>query len=111
MVHIAGDVDAHSAPRLHELLAPELASTVKTVVLDLSRVRFLGVVGLELLDHVRTRATSRAITISLVDGPVCVERALRAAGWSESVLPYPTVAAALAETADRDGDPLAAVAS
>lgn len=42
LVHVAGDLDASSAPRLHELLAPRLASTVETLVLDLSALEFLG---------------------------------------------------------------------
>lgn len=101
VVHIAGDIDANSTPRIHELLARKFASTVETLVLDLFQVRFLGVVGLELLDHVRTRAARREITMCLVDGPVCVDRALRAAGWSGAVRTYPTVAAAVAETTGR----------
>lgn len=106
---VAGDVDANGAPRIHELLARRLASTVETMVLDLSQVRFLGVVGLDLLDHVRTHAACGEITMCLVDGPVCVDRALRAAGWGGVVRTYPTVDAAVAETIGRDAP--AAVAS
>lgn len=101
VVHIAGELDASTTPRLHELLAPRLSSTVETVILDLSGLRFLGVVGLELLAHTRRRAASRAITICIVDGPVCVDRALHAAGWSETVPTYATVEAAIADLAGR----------
>lgn len=104
MMHVAGDIDAHSAPRLNELLAPRLASTAETVVLDLSQVSFFGVAGLELLNHVRQHAASRGIEIRVVDGPICVERALLAAGWRESVPTYPTVTAAIAESSGRNRD-------
>lgn len=102
VMHVAGDIDAHSAPRLDELLAPSLASTAETLVLDLSQVSFFGVAGLELLDHVRQHAASRRIEICIVDGPTCVERALLAAGWSESVPTHPAVTAAIAENSGRN---------
>lgn len=97
VVHVAGDLDVSSAPRLHELLAPRLTSTAETVVLDFSELGFMGVAGLELLAHARRRAANRAMTVCLVDGPVCVDRALRAAGWTETVPTYPTLAAAVAD--------------
>lgn len=103
VVNIAGELDASTAPRLHELLAPHLSSTTETVILDLSGLRFLAVVGLELLAHVRRRAARRAMTICIVDGPVCVDRALRAAGWSDTVPTYATVEAAIAECEGRCG--------
>lgn len=101
VVHIDGELDASTAPRLHELLAPRLSSAVETVIVDLSGLRFMGVAGLELLSHTRYRASSRGITICIVDGPVCVERALHAAGWSESVPTFATVEAAIAEQTGR----------
>ncbi|GAA4866486.1 STAS domain-containing protein [Saccharopolyspora cebuensis] len=95
VVHVAGDVDASTAPRLHELLAPRLSSVAETVVVDLSEVGFLGVAGLELLSHAQHRAAARGVAFRVVDGPVCVDRALRAAGWTDAVAPHPTVASAL----------------
>lgn len=101
VVHVAGELDASSAPRLHELLAPRLSSAAETVVLDFSGLRFMGVVGLELLAHARQRATYRGLTVCIVDGPVCVHRALHAAGWSETIPTYYTVAEAVAELPGR----------
>ncbi|GAB3290609.1 STAS domain-containing protein [Parasphingorhabdus pacifica] len=101
VVHIAGELDGRTAPRLHELLAPRLSSTAESVILDLSGLRFLGVAGLELLAHTHRRAAGRAMTICIVDRPVCVDRALHAAGWSETVPTYVTVEAAIAELAGR----------
>lgn len=97
LVKVAGDLDSTTAPRLHELLASRPSSTIKTVILDLSELSFLSVVGLELLAHARMRATARGMAVCIVDGPVCVDRALHAAGWSETVPTYPTAAAVIAE--------------
>lgn len=101
VVHIAGELDATTTPRLHELLAPRLSSTAETLILDLSGLRFLGVTGLELLAHTRRRAASRALRLCLVDGPVCVDRALHAAGWSDTIPTYATVETAITELAER----------
>ncbi|MHA6801524.1 STAS domain-containing protein [Bounagaea algeriensis] len=101
VLRVAGELDSSTAPRLHELLAPRLSSTVESVILDLSELDFMGVAGLELLNHARRRGAGRAISVCIVDGPVCVDRALRAAGWSDTVPTYPTVAAAVAELTGR----------
>lgn len=100
-VHVAGELDAHSAPRLYDLLEPRLDSAVDIVVLDFSELGFLGVAGLELLAHARRRAANRAMTVCLVNGPVCVDRALRAAGWTDTVPTYPSVTAAVADLSSR----------
>ncbi|MBA8824932.1 anti-anti-sigma factor [Saccharopolyspora lacisalsi] len=101
VVHVAGELDVSTTPRLHELLVPRLSSTAGTVVLDLSGLRFLGVVGLELVAHARRRAASRAMTVCLVDGPVCVDRALNAAGWSGTIPTYATVEEAVVDMPGR----------
>ncbi|WP_243794297.1 STAS domain-containing protein [Saccharopolyspora gloriosae] len=100
-VHLAGDLDTETTPRLRELLAPRLASMAESVILDLSGLRFLGVAGLQLLAHVHRRAASRGMMIYIVDGPTCVDRALRAAGSGETVPTYSSVTAAVAELAGR----------
>ncbi len=97
LIGIAGELDANTAPRLHELLAPRLSSMAETVILDLSELRFLGVAGLELLAHARRVADGRAMAVCIVDGPVCVDRALRAAGWHQAVPTFASVEAAATE--------------
>lgn len=101
VIRIAGELDATTAPRVHELLAPRLSSMCETVILDFSELRFMGVAGLELLAHARRRGASRAMTICIVDGPVCVDRALRAAGWSETVPTFNSIEEAAAELTRR----------
>ncbi|ASU79974.1 anti-sigma factor antagonist [Actinopolyspora erythraea] len=101
-VHIVGELDMSTAPRLRELLASRLSSTVETMVLDLSELSFLGVAGLELLSQTHQRAAESAVSVRLVDGPVGVARALHAAGMSAMFPTYPTVVAA---NADLTGSP------
>lgn len=103
MVHVAGELDSHTAPRLHELLATRLKSTVGAVVLDLSGLHFLGVAGLELISHAHCRARGRGIDLRLVGGPVCVRRGLRAAGLADELAPHDDVGAALATLPGRGG--------
>lgn len=101
VVQLAGELDARTAPRLQELLAPRLRSTLEAMVLDVSGLRFLGVAGLELLDNTRRRAAGRGMVFCIVDGPVCVDRALRVAGWDATVPVYATVSSAVAELSGR----------
>ncbi len=111
VIRVAGELDTATAPQLHELLAPRLSSTAETVILDLSELRFMGVAGLELLFHPRRRAAARGMHRSIVDGPVCVERALRAAGWSETVPTFTSVEAAVAGLTGRSRESPSRVAS
>ncbi|SNR81111.1 anti-anti-sigma factor [Haloechinothrix alba] len=80
VVHVMGEVDAATAPDLDELLAPRLVSKVHSLVIDLSRVRFLGAAGVHVLVQAALRAEHQGMSLRLVTGPRCVERALRAGG-------------------------------
>lgn len=80
VIHVSGEVDAATAPNVHELLEPRLASAVRQLVIDLSRVTFLGAAGVHLLAQAALRAEHQGINLQLVTGPRCVDRALRAGG-------------------------------
>lgn len=110
VVHVVGELDVRSAPRLQEVLVSRLSSTVETVILDLHELQFLGVAGLEVLAHARRCAARREKAVCIVDGPVCVDRALRAAGWREDIPAYSSVAAAVAELTGRHRESLVRVA-
>lgn len=101
VVHVAGEWDDSSAGRVREFLEQRLASTAETVVVDLSEVEFLSVAGLELLAHARQVAEDRDTTLRVVDGPVCVDRALRAAEATASIPRYPGLNAAIADLGGR----------
>lgn len=99
-VHIDGELDARTTPRVHEILASKTNTTAGAIILDLSELCFLAVAGLELIEHIQHAASHNDTIVCLVDGPPCVDRALRAAGWNE-IPRYSTVAAAAAEVTGR----------
>lgn len=100
MIRVLGELDTSTASWLHDIVASWLSSKVDSVILDLSGLEFLGVAGLELLAHARRRAESQQMSVYVVDGPVCVDRALRAADWT---LPtYSSVSDVVVELIDVD---------
>lgn len=101
LIQVRGELDAASCPRLQELVASRLSSTAETLVLDLSQLSFIGVAGLELLNHTRQRAASRGIELRLVTGPRCLHRALIAAEMTETWDCYPDLDHALSELTGR----------
>ncbi|MBB5159885.1 STAS domain-containing protein [Saccharopolyspora phatthalungensis] len=101
LLQVSGDLDSQTAARLHELLAPRLSSMAETVVLDLSRLTFIGVAGLELLLHAQRQADIRRVQLRLVTGPRCLQRALTAAELTEVFPCYATLERALAGVTGR----------
>lgn len=95
VVHIAGEIDALTAPELRQLLGPRLASATETVVLDLSQVSFLGTAGLAVLVQATLRARHSRIDLRLVTSARCVERALAVTALRSRFACYPSVHAAL----------------
>lgn len=96
VVHVAGDLDAATAPELSLAVEPHLSATVETVVLDLSNVKFLGTAGLSVLTHAALGAERNRFALRLVTGPRCVERALHVSGLAPGFLSYPDLETALA---------------
>jgi anti-anti-sigma factor len=60
-----------------------LNSAIGTVVLDFSGLQFLGMAAVDMLVAASRKAAARHIRLRLIDGPPCVERALRAAGLAD----------------------------
>lgn len=75
-----GELDQQQTARLSELLVSRLRSLVHTLVLDCSKVSFLCVDTLELLNTCGLQARQAGITLSLATGPnnPAVRRALHA---------------------------------
>lgn len=93
-VHVAGELDTVTTPRLAALLWPRVQCAQAGLVLDLREVTFLGVAGLELLDAVRSYILHRGNTLVLVNSNRTVERALAAGGLDVIVPCYPSIDAA-----------------
>lgn len=84
VVHIRGEVDMASIPRLGELIRQRLrAAYLRTVVLDLSEVDFLSTGGLEMLLHAQRRAENRGVTLYIVPDDRCVHRLVELTGTAD----------------------------
>jgi anti-anti-sigma factor len=80
VVQVVGEIDAASAPELARALEPVWAAASARVVLDLSRVTFLGTAGLAELVRAAECAESAGMALRLVGGTHCVDRAINVAG-------------------------------
>lgn len=99
----AGDVDLATTPRLSRLLWPRLWSTPAAVIVDLSRVRFLGLAGVELLARAHAYADHRGIAFSVVTSTRAVDRALIAGGLRAGPPCFATSTAARGAAGATDG--------
>lgn len=80
VVEIIGEIDAASAAEVTTALDSVWNLTPARVVLDLSRVTFLGTAGLAELLRAADRADSTEALLRLVGGTHCVDRAIDVAG-------------------------------
>ncbi|WP_346054767.1 STAS domain-containing protein [Amycolatopsis dongchuanensis] len=81
VVHVLGELDGITAPRLTELLAARLRGTLRTLVVDLRDVDFLGAAGLSTLLYADLLARQRHIALCvLADGNRAVNRILEITG-------------------------------
>ncbi|SFI97800.1 anti-anti-sigma factor [Amycolatopsis sacchari] len=80
VVEANGEIDAATAPQLTTALEPVWASAPGRVVLDLSRVTFLGTAGLGALLRAADHADTAEVVLRLVGGTRCVDRAVEVAG-------------------------------
>jgi anti-anti-sigma factor len=83
VISALGELDETTTPRLEELLHARLNSTIGTVVLDFSGLQFVGMAAVRMLLAASRKAQARHINLRLIEGPPCVERALRAAGLTD----------------------------
>ena len=95
VVAARGDVDAARVPRV---LAALTDSPSKRVVLDLSRVTFLGSHGLAMLVDISARAAARGVVFRLVVGDRhTVIRALEVTGIAAGFTLYPSLSEAVTQ--------------
>ncbi|MFI5615603.1 STAS domain-containing protein [Amycolatopsis sp. NPDC051903] len=65
IVRVDGDIDSHTAPRLHEMLQERVHGAIGTLVIDLTAVTFLSSSGLRTLELAYLPAVERGITCVL----------------------------------------------
>lgn len=98
---VSGELDAATAPQLAELLWPRLMTTLSAIALDLSKLTFLGVAGMEILVSAHNYAGQRGITFTIINSTRTVDRALAAGGLDVALPCFATVADAHADHASR----------
>ena len=96
VVHVDGDIDTLTSPLLSSYLADQFETNPRVLVLDLTRVQFLGSAGLAALIMAREEAGRRDTKLRLVSAGHAVLRPLAATGLSGEFDVYDSTAAALA---------------
>jgi anti-anti-sigma factor len=81
-----GELDAATAPTFAELVTTRLRSAPARLILDLSKVDFIGTAGLSVLAGARLRAEHTGTELVLVPGET-VRRALEATGMELPLSP------------------------
>jgi anti-sigma B factor antagonist len=96
VVHVDGDIDTLTSPLFSSYLADQFETNPSVLVLDLTRVQFLGSAGLAALIMAREEAGRRDTKLRLVSVGHAVLRPLAATGLSGEFDIYDSTAAALA---------------
>nr|WP_281282328.1 STAS domain-containing protein [Rhodococcus oryzae] len=97
-MRIAGPLDAASLPEFVAQLDAGIRGSRPSLVVDLSKVTFLSVSGIEALAAARWRAGCDGVDLLLVGGPHCVERALDVTGARQRFLMFTSLQLAVEES-------------
>lgn len=95
VVRVGGEVDMLTTPLLGTCLNEQLQAAPAMLVVDLSRVGFLGSSGLAALVTARDEAGAQGVTLRLVSADHAVLRPLNATGLADLFDIYPDLQAAL----------------
>lgn len=96
VVRVDGDIDTLTSPLLSSYLADRFETNPTVLVLDLTRVQFLGSAGLAALIVAREEAGRRDVKLRLVSASHAVLRPLAATGLSSEFDIYDDTESALA---------------
>ena len=94
VVAVAGDLDILTAPQLDDAIHSALREEPTALIVDLSRVEFLGSVGMNLLVAAHHEITPTACFCVVADGP-STSRPMQVIGIDNVVAIYPTLGDAL----------------
>lgn len=95
VVAVTGEVDLETAPLLKSALRHALGQRPKTVIIDLTPVRFLGSAGIDVLLKTAGKPHARKTSVRVVaNRPGPVARAIEVAGIDEVLTLYGSVAEA-----------------
>ncbi|MFB9903277.1 STAS domain-containing protein [Allokutzneria oryzae] len=93
---VSGEIDMFTTPLLRSALDEQLAGKNSRVVLDLSRVSFLGSSGLAALVDCQHFAEDHGVGFCLVSANRSVQRPLTVTGLGDVFSTFPSVSEALA---------------
>ena len=96
VVRVDGDIDTLTSPLLSSFVADQFEAEPRVLVLDLTRVQFLGSAGLAALIVAREEAGRRDVKLRLVSTSHAVLRPLAATGLANEFDVYENMDAALA---------------
>ncbi|WP_280294724.1 STAS domain-containing protein [Nocardia abscessus] len=96
---LAGEVDHFTVEVFRRRLIGSLGAAAPVVVVDLSKVTFFGVPGLQVLIDARSVLAQTARRLRLVTGPRCVDRLLLLAGDRARFEVMPSLADAVLDAA------------
>ncbi|GHF60776.1 anti-anti-sigma factor [Amycolatopsis bartoniae] len=96
VLSVAGDLDMLTSPQLSESLQKLLERSPRRIVVDLTKVDFLGSAGLAALVTAHERVESRE-SLRIVASARETQRAFQMTGLDELLALYPTAEAALAD--------------
>jgi anti-sigma B factor antagonist len=104
VIGLEGEIDLATAPHLRTVLTSWLDPPGGTLIIDLSRVQFLGGAGLSVLLHAQRHSLVHHWQLRLVTGPRCVERPLAVTGLRERFACHPGLPDALAAVVTQTTD-------
>lgn len=104
LISATGEVDEANVGRLEDFLDSRLTTHLSAIALDLTRVSFLGIAGLDMLRGAQVRAAQLGVNVHLVVTNYEVLRALRAAGLTEVLSVHDTVRSAVEQFSHPDGN-------
>ncbi|WP_280345119.1 STAS domain-containing protein [Nocardia abscessus] len=96
---LAGEVDHFTVEVFRRRLIGSLGAAAPVVVVDLSKVTFFGVPGLQVLIDARSVLAQTGRRLRLVTGPRCVDRLLQLAGDRARFEVMPSLANAVLDAA------------
>ncbi len=98
IVHVMGDIDAHTAATVSEAVHQALAGNKDVLIIDLGGVRFMSSAGLRIILVAHQLAQETETTIVLAAPRAGVLRVLEMAGFTKIVTCYDSVDLAVAAT-------------
>jgi anti-sigma B factor antagonist len=94
IVAASGDVDMLTAPQLRDAVDAALAQNPEGLIVDLSKVDFLGSAGMQVLMEARNQAGDNLRFAVVADGPA-TSRPLKITGIADLIALYASLDAAL----------------